>query len=235
MQQNVVEELELRLDMADEQFRYLPLREAVYGAVKKAILDGSLAPGRRLTSEKLAEQLGVSRMPVREALRKLENEGFVSVYAGRYIEVASIRREELLEEYALREAIEGLAARLAAKHRTEQDIETMRFHAQRMRTALEKADIAAMVAANDDFHAVLFEATRNRKIKEVMNLLWKSMHMLSGKSLRNRTWAEEAVNEHLELVAAIDARDGEMAETLSREHVRNAERALPEMQTPIVE
>lgn len=219
---------ELRLTLNTEEFRYLPLREAVYAVIKRAILEGHLAPGHRFTEEKLAEQLGVSRTPLREALRRLENEGFISVYIGRYAEVATIQHEELVEEYALREVIEGYAAKLAARHYTRDDIQTMSFHIQRMVDALEQDDMQAVVAANADFHMAIVEATKNRKIKEVMSALWKSMLMLSNSSLQNKNWANESIKQHYEILMAIEARDVELAGELAQEHIKRALRALSE-------
>lgn len=213
----------------------MPLREMVYSEVKQAILDTKLKPGQNFTEENLTTQLGVSRTPVREALRKLESEGYISVHHGKYAEVTTIKRSELIEEYELREILEGFAARLAAKNGTAEDLAKICYSLDRISAIIDDAStdfdqktVHKIVGANLDFHLSIIEASRNKKLAELMESLWKTTRMLSTTTLRSKEWVLHSLNEHRKIYAAIKSHDTSLSERLMKQHINNALSELPE-------
>lgn len=225
----------LNISLNRDDYPYMPLREMVYSEVRKAIEDTRLVPGQTFTEENLTTQLGVSRTPVREALRKLESEGYITVYHGKYAEVTSINRADLVEEYELREILEGYAAKLAAKHGTAEDLAKVKYTLDRIQaiideggTEFDRSTVQRIVKANLAFHLSVIDASRNGKLSEIMNSLWKTMRMLSTSTLKNREWAISSLEEHRKIYNAIKDRDTALSERLMKQHINNALSALPE-------
>lgn len=226
---------ELNITLNRDDYPYMPLREMVYSEIRKAILDTKIVPGQKFTEENLTTQLGVSRTPVREALRKLESEGYITVYHGKYAEVTPIRRAELIEEYELREVLEGYAARLAAKNGTEEDLAKINYCLDKIQAIIDSAEpdfngstVRRIVRANYDFHLAIIDASRNGKLKELMKSLWKTMRMLSTTTLKNREWAQHSLEEHKKIYNAIRDHDTARSEKLMKQHISNALEELPD-------
>ncbi len=143
---------------------YLPLRDVVFNTLRQAILRGELKPGERLMEIQLANKLGVSRTPVREAIRKLELEGLVLMIPRKGAEVADISEKSLKDVLEVREALEELAARLACDKITKEGINRLKEAAQDFRSALKSNDITQMAEADVRFHDVICNATENQKL-----------------------------------------------------------------------
>jgi len=192
-----------------------------YDELRAMIVDGRLASGARVGQAELADALGISRGSVREALRRLVGDGLVEFEVNRGFFVADLGLHRVLERLEARLHLEPVLARLAAARRTEEDLAALRASIEDERTA---RTAAAAHDASRAFHLAVATATRNAALIRLIDSLWIAD---VGRRLlaRRRTqpdWQEADVAEHLELVAAIEARHGDRAETLMREHVESA-------------
>ena len=183
---------------------------------------GSLRPGDRLTETDLAMRLGISRTPVREAIRALEADGLV-VHIPRV--GASIRRlgySEVTELYEMRMVLEGTAARLSA--RTASEVELAELDAISHDMAEAQSDDLRLYELNRQFHRTLLNAARNRFLIDAVAGLEKTMLILGPSTMEDSARAAEAQTEHEALLAALHDRDAEAAEALMRHHIRAAHR-----------
>jgi DNA-binding GntR family transcriptional regulator len=192
-----------------------------YDELRAMIVDGRLPPGARVGQAELADALGISRGSVREALRRLAGDGLVEFEVNRGFFVADLGLDRVLERLEARLHLEPVLARLAAERRTDDDLSALRRSIEDERTA---RTAAAAHDASRAFHMAVATATRNAALVRLIDSLWIAD---VGRRLlaRRRTqpdWQEADVAEHLELLAAIEARDGARAETLMREHVESA-------------
>jgi DNA-binding GntR family transcriptional regulator len=198
----------------------LPRGEAAYRFIRAAIQGGRLKPGERLREIELAEQAGLSRTPIREALSRLETEGLVAHDATRGVVVAELDYSMMTELYYMREVLEGTAARLVAQHASEVEISVLDDLCQQYEAAL--GDEVALRASNRHFHETLYRCSHNRYLLNMVTVLHDALSLLGGTTLDNVERAEETLREHRAVVAAIRARDGDAAEQALRSHIRLA-------------
>jgi DNA-binding GntR family transcriptional regulator len=144
------------------------LAERAYAELLDAIVRGDLAPGRRLRDVELAEQLGVSRTPVREALRRLEDEGLVETGRNAYTRVAPVHPDRIADAFPVVASLHGLATRLGVPALAGGDLERMERHDAERSEALRRADVVAAIDADDRFHGVLLTASRNAEIARLL-------------------------------------------------------------------
>lgn len=184
-------------------------------------------PGVRLRQEEIAAELDVSRTPLREAFRKLESEGFVSVSPGRGARVLAADSESLLAAYEFREVVDGLAARLAALHRGEGLLESLAGCIDRQRRSLDPWEPKAYTGANVEFHAAVFEASGNSHVVAQLRIMRITAQVFTPVELVSRTRAESAIEEHGRILEAIRSGDAESAELTARKHIRRTIETLP--------
>jgi DNA-binding GntR family transcriptional regulator len=196
--------------------------EAVFANLRDAIWEGRFAPGERIPEEEIARSLGVSRTPVREALRRLQERGILIVGAGRTLVVAELGKSQVLELYAMREILEGSAARFAAQHANEAEIDLL----HRLLEQLEKHgnDPRLLISLNRRFHGAICEAAHNRYLIQTLEGMHDALALLHGNTFRVPNRRSESDAEHRRIVAAIERRDPDNAEKAAREHVRQAQR-----------
>jgi len=190
--------------------------DAVYTALRRRILDGKLAPGQRLRSDALATDLAVSRTPVREALRKLEAEGLVDASKSGLV-VRQLTEEDLTEVFYLREALEGMAARLAAENATRAEVDELAALVEDMDAAAARRDVAGLRGLTGEFHALVCRASRNKRLIQALTTLLDHVRQVQSSTLFIAGRAADAVEEHRSLVRAIARRDPDRAEALARE------------------
>jgi DNA-binding GntR family transcriptional regulator len=196
--------------------------DAVYATLRDAIVAGHLQAGDRLSEQQLAAQLGVSRTPVREALYRLETEEFAVRIPRSGMVVRAVSRSELLEVYAVRVALDGIAARIAAQRASPADLAMLRSIQMQMAAAAEHGDIPTMLALNLEFHGTLYTAAHNGMLLRIGRQLkdWISRFRETPAAQHGR--ALEVVAEHERIVSAIEAGDPEAAELAAREHMERA-------------
>ena len=191
-----------------------------YSLILDAIEAGSFKPGDRLVEAELAERFGVSRTPVREALQRLETQSMVT-RDGRSLIVASLDHNQLAELYAVRTELEGLAARLAARHATEEEVRVLRQMVTDDR-ALLGHDPRLLARANKRFHKQIHLASHNRFLVQQLDLVHRSMALMATTSFAAEGRDGPALTEHEKIVTAIEARDGDAAYAVVKAHISKA-------------
>lgn len=205
---------------------YKPLREVVYETLRDAIRSGSLPPGERLMEIQLAEELGVSRTPVREAIRKLELERFVVMLPRRGTYVANLSLKDINEVFEIRAALDGLAAGLAAERITEEELEQMERLLVEIAEHIEQRDNKKIVETDEAFHDILYRASRNERLVGIIYNLREQFTRFRSVSINYPGRLQNTLEEHRQLVEAIAQRNGEVAQQKAREHIENAEQTL---------
>lgn len=202
---------------------YKPLREVVFETMREAIISGDLAPGERLMEVQLAEELGVSRTPVREAIRKLELEGFVAMVPRKGAYVADYSIKDITEVFEIRAALESLAAGLACERATEQELEELQLLANQVWEMAKNNDIENIIQVDTDFHERIYQASRNSRLIQMISNLREQIHRFRSTSLASPGRLQDTLREHKGMVDAIIERDAQLAQRLALEHVENAE------------
>ena len=203
--------------------RPVPLRQSVYEALVELIVGGALQPGQHLVESELARQLGVSRQPVREALHRLEAEGWIDLRPsqGAFVHVPTDREVDQLLD--VRELLEGATARLAARAATPEAVAALRATWREGSAALDSGDVARTVAANNDFHAAVAELAGNTVLAELSEIVGRRVrwyYRQVAPARGHESWAE-----HAEIVAAIEAGDEDQAAALARMHTERTRTA----------
>lgn len=202
----------LRLESAPD------LVDQVYRALLDAISDGSLAPGRRVTQEELAEQLAVSRQPVMQALRLLKKDGFVQDAPGRGLQVTPLEARHIAQVYEVRSALDALAARLAAQRKVCLDPQLFTLG----RATVVHGDIKAMIDADLAFHGALYRESGNPLIEQSAALHWHHIRRAMGLALQASSLRDSVWDEHQAIADAVCAGQADKAERLMRQHCGKA-------------
>lgn len=198
---------------------YKPLREIVLEALREAIVSGILEPGERLMEIQLAEEMGVSRTPVREAIRKLELEGFVVMVPRKGAYVAGVSYKDVKDVFEIRTALEGLAAGLAAEKVTDEELEQLE---RALYFEKEPDTLEEMVKSDIDFHALLYKASRNERLIGILANLREQFQRFRSTSLAVPGRTKNAIQEHRDIVDAIARHDTDEAQKLATAHIENA-------------
>jgi DNA-binding GntR family transcriptional regulator len=218
MQDDKIEEY-LKINMSS----YLPLRDIVFNTLRQAILKGELAPGERLMEVSLAQKLGVSRTPVREAIRKLELEGLVLMIPRRGAEVARISEKNLRDVLEVRRGLEDLAIELACARITDSQIVELKKANVNFENSLTSNDVTAIAEADERFHEIIYKAAGNEKLVLVINNIKEQMYRYRLEYIKDGTKRQKLVSEHKEIVAALERRNLQEAQELMRNHIENQE------------
>ncbi len=202
------------------------LWQLVHEYLREEILGNRLPPGTVLQELALAEGLGVSRGPVREAIGRLAAEGLVTVRPRRGAVVSALSKDEFLEAYQVREVLEILAVRLAVPRLSEEDVERLEALTDEMAAHAEREDVQGFFDANARFHRAFVEASGNGKLAEVYDQLMAQMGRYRMRSLALRGNLERSISEHGAILRAVKGRDVERAARVLGEHIRVPQRRL---------
>lgn len=205
---------------------YLPLRDIVFNTLRKAILKGELAPGERLMEKQLAEKMGVSRTPIREAIRKLELEGLVVMIPRKGAEVAMITEQDIKDVLEVRAALEGLAVSLACEKMTEEDRENFLRVNKEFTEAAGKMDVETVIQKDVEFHDTIYGATRNEKLIQIINNLREQIYRFRVEYIRQMDDFSGLVKEHEEIVNSIINKESKTAKEIAAKHIENQEKAV---------
>jgi DNA-binding GntR family transcriptional regulator len=215
--------------MRIEPVRQLPLPETIQRQIKDAIVTGELAPGQMLRQEELAQRLGASRAPLREALSRLEAQGLVVLLPRRGYAVIALDGDEIAELFDLRIALEERMARLAVERRTDPDVDRLREISQAMRalSPQTKPDIVAQwYDQNTQFHAALVEPANLRHFTRLYNTVRDNLEPYVRVEMQLTGGFEQAQEEHEQIIAAFAARDADTLGRLVSEHARHTKERL---------
>ena len=208
---------------------YRPLREIVFDVLRQAIIDGTLEPGERLMEVQLAEALGVSRTPVREALRQLELEGFIVMVPRKGAYVADLSTKDVADVLEIRGALEALAASLAAERIEEEELELLERLLVESKEAAKAKDIEQMIKIDTRFHDILYQASRNKRLVQIVSNLSEQIQRYRTTSLAYPGRLIHTLKEHRLLVDALAERNADLSPKLAREHIENVENVILEM------
>jgi DNA-binding GntR family transcriptional regulator len=205
---------------------YKPLREIVFETLRDAIINSVLKPGERMMEIQMAEEMGVSRTPVREAIRKLELEGFVVTVPRKGAYVAGISMKDIADVFELRAALEGLAAGLAAERITEEELEQLERSLVKIGECVKNNNLEKLIEVDAEFHDTLFKASRNERLVQIVSNLREQIQRFRTASLSTPGRMKFAFEEHKKIVEAVSDRNAELAQALAREHIENAENSM---------
>ena len=205
---------------------YRPLRELVAETLRTAIQNGTLQPGERLMELQLADELGVSRTPIREAVRELEAEGFVVMIPRRGTYVADISLKDISQVFEIRTALEELAAGLAAERITEEELEELERLLVEIGDYIENGEIDRIIETDIKFHQILYTASRNSRLSEIINNLREMLTRFRSVSLHYPGRLQDTWQEHRDLVEAIAEHNATRARKIAVRHMENSEQTL---------
>lgn len=198
-----------------------PLREKIADKIRSDIIKGVYSNGERLVEPKLAKNLGISRTPIREALRQLESEGFIEIVPRRGAIVKELTVKDIDDLYAIKANLEGLAARQAVLNLTEEQIESLINTNKKFRDFAEKNPHMTdeYLKDNIDFHNIFIEASDNVKLVDILDGLSKNFQRLKSMLVSDAGRAATAVVEHKKIIDAFVSKDPDLAESSVRNHI----------------
>lgn len=209
------DQLELNMDA------YLPLRDVVFNTLREAILRGDLVPGERLMELQLAAKLGVSRTPIREAIRMLEQEGLAITIPRKGAIVAGMTEKDMQDVLEIREALEELSVQVACDKITNEEIAKLRENMENFETSLKSGDLKRMAEADVEFHDVIYQATDNPKLINMLNNLREQMYRYRVEYLKNPSNHEQLLREHEAIYRGIMEKDKDAVTEMIRKHISN--------------
>ncbi len=212
------------LEMTMDEF--LPLRDVVFNTLRKAILTGELKPGERLLEIHLANRLGVSRTPIREAIRKLELEGLVIMIPRRGAEVAQITEKSLKDVLEVRRALDALCVELACDRITTEEEERLKRACDTFERATQTRDATTIAAADVALHDIIVQATGNKRLIQLINNLSEQMYRYRFEYIKDENRHDNLINEHRMIYESIIRRDKEQAAAAAKLHIDNQERSI---------
>ena len=205
---------------------YLPLRDVVFHTLREAILKGELKPGERLMELQLASKLGVSRTPIREAIRMLEQEGLAVTIPRRGAEVARMTEKDMKDVLQIREVLDELAVRLACDNITKEEIKELEKQMLQFENSTKQGDIKKIAEADVAFHDTIYHAAGNAKLVTMLDNMREQIYRYRVEYLKEGETRDVLVKEHEELTKAIRERDVERAKQLSFQHIENQRMAI---------
>lgn len=213
-------------DFTVDMNEYLPLRDVVFQTLRQAILRGELEPGERLMEIQLANKLGVSRTPIREAIRKLELEGLVLMIPRRGAIVAEITEKSLKDVLEVRKALEELSVQLACERITEEEIEQLKDAAKNFEEALKTEDVTAFAEADVQFHDVIYFSTQNQRLIQLLYNLREQMYRYRVEYLKRKEVHPTLLEEHNYIIQCLEKRDKFGATKAISTHIINQEKVV---------
>lgn len=205
---------------------FLPLRDVVFHTLRKAILTGELKPGERLMEIHLANKLGVSRTPIREAIRKLELEGLVTMIPRRGAEVAQITEKSLRDVLEVRRSLDALCAELACQRISEEGKEQLGAACVAFEKATELKDTTVIAEADVALHDIIVAATGNDRLVQLVNNLSEQMYRYRFEYIKDENQHERLIEEHRMMYESIMDKDCETAAQVAKLHIDNQEAAV---------
>ena len=213
---------ELKMDVND----YLPLRDVVFNTLRQAILRGEMEPGERLMEIQLAQKLGVSRTPIREAIRKLELEGLVIMIPRKGAEVAHITEKDMKDVLEVRSTLEELVVELAIKNVTDEKIEELKCANKVFESAIVSKDAVNIVEADEKFHDILYSMTNNARLIQIINNLREQMYRYRLEYVKDARTHSIIISEHNDIIKQIRDKNVPVAKTVIHQHISNQEKGI---------
>lgn len=212
--------------------RFRSLTRLLAEELKTAIITGKLVPGERLSEEKLASSLNVGQVPLREALRRLEAEGYITFLSNQEVVVSKPTMEDLQEYYTIASVLEGLAARLAVERAQPDELSRLRELHQLLKEAYQKRDLSRYYEANSNFHHFIAEIARNERLYRLIERMRQEIQKTRILSLHLPQRLDYSMREHDQILDAFLKKNPELAEATVVKHLENQMGALKKMLEP---
>ena len=211
-----------------------PLREIVYEELKRQIMVGEIPPGTRMMEVELADDMGVSRTPIREAIRKLEKEGLVSIEPRRGAYASEISIKDMVDVLEVREFLEGMAAGLASKRITEEEIEAIKHSIDAYRDAVESGATEEIIEEDEIFHKLIVDCSGNKTLIQMINQVQELALRFRYIYYEDFSRYQNMPNEHQEILDAVLSGDPEVARSVADAHVLRLKEFVVEQGDKIV-
>jgi DNA-binding GntR family transcriptional regulator len=205
---------------------YKPLRDVIFNTIREAIIAGELKPGERLMEVQLAEKMGVSRTPVREAIRKLELEGMVEMIPRKGAHVAEVSVKDIMDVLEVRASLDGLATSLAATRITPEEIKELKHVYTQFVTNVEKDNVSGTIKKDVEFHDVIYRASRNEKLIQISNNLKEQVQRFRVIYLKGFGSTRDVIREHEQIIEAITTNNSDMALKIAYDHIKKQEETI---------
>ncbi len=205
---------------------YMPLRDVIFTTLRDAIVTGELKPGERLMEVALAEKMGVSRTPVREAVRRLEMEGLVTMTPRKGTHVAELSVKDIMDVLEVRAALDKLATQLAAGRIRQDNIRRLESIHRQYIASLQKENLPGAIKKDVEFHDVIYQASGNNKLMSVAANLREQIYRFRVLYLKDFSNAEDVLLEHQNILKALEAHDATRAGQLAEEHITHQQQAI---------
>lgn len=205
---------------------YLPLRDVVFQTLREAILKGDLRPGERLMELQLAAKLGVSRTPIREAIRMLEQEGLAVTIPRKGAEVARMTEKNMEDVLQIREALDDLAVQVACDKMTEEQLKNLTLAMKNFENAIQTENLSKIVAYDVEFHDIIYESTDNPKLVTLLNNLREQIYRYRVEYLKEKENYPMLIQEHKTILEALREKNKERVADAMRNHIRNQAEAV---------
>ncbi|MBO6128797.1 MAG: GntR family transcriptional regulator [Pseudobutyrivibrio sp.] len=215
----------LTLQMDD----YLPLRDVVFNTLREAILKGELKPGERLMEMHLATKLGVSRTPIREAIRMLEHEGLAVTIPRKGAQVAKMTEKDLQDVLEVRDALDALAVVCACERMTDAQFVELKEAMKAFEDATKTDDVRHIVEADEAFHDVIYSAAANPKLENIINSAREQMYRYRYEYVKNPSVYAQLIEEHKAIIEGFDRRDVAFLKDIMHTHLANQINAVREV------
>jgi DNA-binding GntR family transcriptional regulator len=203
-----------------------PLGHYVFENLKQAIVRGDFSPGNRLVESRIAEAMGISRTPVREAIHKLEREGLIKKLPQGGFYVLNLTREEIEETFGIRSVLESYAARLAAINHQKEELEPVEEKIGEFQYFLNRGEMGTLLKINTEFHNLLYAMSRSPKLIKMINDLQDQIYRFRKIILNIETMAKTSNDDHRQMLSAMKTRDADRVETLVRQHILRGQRIV---------
>ncbi|MGE4282422.1 MAG: GntR family transcriptional regulator [Clostridia bacterium] len=205
---------------------YKPLREVIFDSLREAIIMGELKPGERLMEIQFAEKMGVSRTPVREAIRKLELEGLVVMIPRKGAHVAELSVKDIMNVLEVRSSLDGLASALAAKRISKDELKELKNIVDQFAQYIERNNMHGLIKKDVEFHELIYRACRNEKLVQIATNLKEQIHRFRVVYLKDYSSPKELMKEHTAIYQAIENGDDKQAHELAALHIKHQEKAM---------
>ena len=198
---------------------YLPLRDVVFKTLREAILRGDLKPGERLMELQLAAKLGVSRTPIREAIRMLQQEGLAVTIPRRGAEVAAMTEKDMEDVLQVREALEILAVQLASEKITKEQIAELEERLKAFEQAVETAEVKQIAQSDIDFHDLIYTAAENPRLVVLLNNLREQIYRYRVEYLKDEKNYPRLIEEHRQIMQGLKERNEQYVVEMTKKHM----------------
>ena len=205
---------------------FVPLRDVVFNTLRQAILTGELKPGERLMEIHLANRLGVSRTPIREAIRKLELEGLVTMIPRRGAEVAQITEKSMSDVLEVRRAMDALCVELACERISDEELKELKAACDNFEHAVRSKDNKKIAKADVELHDIIVKATGNSRLVQLINNLSEQMYRYRYEYIKDASQHNRLIEEHRIIYESIVNKDKETASQAAKMHIDNQEKAI---------